>query len=88
MAGVIIGIHGLANKPEKSLLSTWWETALREGLSKNCGIHDAEFQFIMAYWADLLYKYRLHQDPDFDYDALYNDQPYLEAAPGALKKYE
>lgn len=49
MAGVIIGIHGLANKPEKSLLSTWWESALREGLSKNCGIHDAEFQFIMAY---------------------------------------
>ena len=49
MASVIIGTHGLANKPEKQLLSDWWETAIKEGLKKNCEVHDPDFQFIMVY---------------------------------------
>jgi len=87
MANIIIGIHGLSNKPEKSKISEWWEAAIREGLLKNCGIQNADFQFIMVYWANLLYKYPQHQDADFDYDALYNEQPYIKAAPGALREY-
>ena len=88
MANVIIGIHGLANKPEKSILSEWWEAAIREGLSRNCNVRDANFKFIMVYWADLLYKYPQHQDPDFKHDSLYVDEPYVEAAPGTLVRYD
>jgi len=36
MAKVIIGIHGLANKPEKEALKQWWHDAIVEGGQKNC----------------------------------------------------
>ena len=87
MANFILGIHGLANKTDKPILASWWEAAIREGLA-NIGSPNADFQFIMVYWADLMYKYALHQDTDFDHDSLYNDQPYREAQPGALRKYD
>ena len=31
---VIIGIHGLGNKPSPPLLAKWWKEAIREGLSR------------------------------------------------------
>ncbi len=87
MANIIIGIHGLANKPDRPTLSAWWEAAIREGLS-NIGVHNADFQYMAVYWADLLYRSPQHQDPDFDHDSLYDDQPYIPAAPGTLRKYD
>ena len=60
MSSVVIGIHGLANKPEKPILTEWWQKAIREGLSINCGVTDPMFI----------------------------DQPYVEAAPGTLVKYD
>ena len=53
MAKVIIGIHGLANKPKKATLAKWWEEAIREGLRVNRGRSDATFEFEMVYWANL-----------------------------------
>lgn len=32
MTSVIVGIHGLAKKPDKQTLTQWWEAAMREGL--------------------------------------------------------
>ena len=43
MTDIIIGIHGLANKPDKTTLSDWWEKSIREGLNKNVGVDDADF---------------------------------------------
>ena len=57
MTSVIVGIHGLANKPERQVLADWWERSIREGLAKNSGVRGADFEFHMVYWADLLYKY-------------------------------
>ena len=87
MANVIVGIHGLAKKPARQEEAACWEAAIREGLAKNCGIHAAQFTYRMVYWADLLYKYPLHHDPHFAFDALYNDEPYGPAAEGALQSY-
>lgn len=87
ITNVIVGIHGLANKPEKALLSDWWEKSIREGLEKNCGISSPDFQFNMVFWADLLYKNLQHQDPKFDFDPLFINQPYAPAQPDALKEY-
>lgn len=88
MANLIIGIHGLSNKPPKSTLSDWWKAAIKEGLDQNCGIEDADFEFEMVYWADLLYKNPQHTDKNFDFDSLYTDQPYIPAVQGNLKEYK
>jgi Alpha/beta hydrolase of unknown function (DUF900) len=86
MANVIVGIHGLANKPKREVETGWWEKSIREGLKKTCDIDNANFTYRMVYWSDLLYKSLLHDDLDFKFDALYNNEPYIEAQ--SLKKYE
>lgn len=87
MAKNIIGIHGLANKPPKEILAGWWHTSIAEGLQKNCGLPAPEFSFRLVYWADLLHKYPLHNDHNFSFDSLYNEEPYLPARANALKEY-
>lgn len=55
MSKVIIGIHGIGNKPPKNLLKEWWEACISEGLEKlNFPKHN--FDFDMVYWADILNK--------------------------------
>ncbi len=88
MTKTIIGIHGLANKPEKPLLEQWWKDSIHEGLKVNCAVDNPNFNFRLVYWADLLYKYPVHQDSNFSFDKLYNDEPYTPAAPGALRSYK
>ena len=53
MSKIIIGIHGLGNKPPKELLEKWWLQAICEGLTN---INQSFFvpQFEMVYWADIL----------------------------------
>ena len=34
MAKVIIGIHGLGNKPPKDILEKWWKLSIEEGFKK------------------------------------------------------
>ena len=87
MATIVVGIHGLSNKPEKKVLTDYWEKSIREGLAKNEKIKDPALSFHMVYWADLLYAQQLHRKPNFHFDPLYNDQPYIEAARGALKTH-
>ncbi|RMH23336.1 MAG: alpha/beta hydrolase [Acidobacteria bacterium] len=84
---IIIGIHGLANKPEKSVLARWWRESLVEGLD-NVGMKKPDPPFEMIHWADLLYKNPVHRDELFNFDALYNREPYVPAAPGTLVDYK
>ena len=37
----VIGVHGLLNKPEATVLQGWWRDGLTEGLRRNRGF-DAE----------------------------------------------
>lgn len=79
MANVIIGIHGLGNKPPEEILATWWKAAMAEGL-KNSGHDSAMIRFSLAYWADILYDKR--QDP-FEKDPAspyFMDEKYNKAA--------
>lgn len=76
MAKIIIGIHGLNNKPPLATLETWWKEALVEGLQKNNLIQNPTFNFKLVYWADLIYKYRFHDDANYPLDDLYNHWPY------------
>ena len=85
---IVIGIHGLANKPPRETLQAYWEKSLHEGLRKNCGIAQPDFPFELVFWADLLYKQQQHDDPNFDFDDLYNDEPYRAAGKHKLKEYK
>lgn len=54
MSKIIIGVHGLGNKPEKQLLERWWKLSIKEGL-RRIGIYFLPFKFRLVYWADLIY---------------------------------
>lgn len=88
MSKVIVGIHGLANKPEESILADWWKKSIMEGLEKNCEIKNPDFDFKMVYWANLLHYYPQHLEVHFSFDALYNKEPYVSAKPEDLVKYK
>ncbi|MFC2139286.1 hypothetical protein ACFLR4_01370, partial [Bacteroidota bacterium] len=61
MSKIVIGIHGLGNKPPTGLLGKWWKRSLREGFARlNNPAHF--FRFEMVFWADILYRKQL--DPD------------------------
>ena len=55
MKQVIIGIHGIGNKPSKEILAGWWKESMHEGLRRN-NFPVRHFSFEMVYWADLLHK--------------------------------
>ena len=85
---LIVGIHGLANKPPKNDLENWWRKSIVEGLEKNCKLANPKFDFEMVYWASVLYPNQLHTDQAFTFDDLYNEEPYVQASAGSLKEYE
>lgn len=76
MANVIIGIHGLDNKPSKDLLEKWWKEAMLEGLKKN-GFSTSIPEFELVYWADILYDHPLSESTDNPEYLL--DEKYVEA---------
>lgn len=66
MGKIIIGIHGLGNKPAKNILEGWWKQSITEGLQK-FGNYKKDFQFELVYWADVFYDQALdplENDPD------------------------
>lgn len=96
----IIIVHGLQNKPVQVTHTTYCINAILDGFTHagrprptvrypdkagnpafldDCQIHD-------AYWADWLYKNPLHDDREFQFDELYDDEPYTAA--GTLQSYE
>lgn len=88
MPKTIIGIHGLANKPDPEELEQGWRAAIDEGLEKNCGVESPEYEFHLVFWAHFLYRYRMHREPGFEFDDLYNWEPYVPAEDGAIEEYE
>jgi len=54
MSKVIIGIHGLGNKPHSRLLKRWWKRAMVEGL-KTQGYSNKMPKFELVYWTDVIH---------------------------------
>ena len=77
MGNIIIGIHGLSNKPAPNVLEKGWHAAMLKGLKKNANISLSSLNFSSVYWADVMYP-------------TYDDKPdlYREAGEGDLKRYE
>jgi hypothetical protein len=55
MKKIIIGIHGLKNKPFEKLLSKWWKRSIKDGL-KEISQRDIDFDFELVYWANFNYE--------------------------------
>ncbi|HRW86144.1 MAG TPA: hypothetical protein P5180_11985 [Bacteroidales bacterium] len=78
MANVIIGIHGLGNKPPAALLEKWWILAMKEGL-KNGNYKRYMPFFELVYWSDIIHPQPLDpQIKDRD-NKLFIEEPYTEA---------
>jgi Lecithin:cholesterol acyltransferase len=78
MKKVVLGIHGLGNKPPKNLLTKWWKDALLEGLNTQ-GIKKELPIFEMIYWADILHSKPLNFYEDDKESPYYLDEPYTKA---------
>jgi hypothetical protein len=76
MSKIIIGIHGLGNKPPKEILESWWKQSIREGFRK-AGKPRVLFNFELVYWSDLIYPEPLDIDVTDPEDPLYLLEPYL-----------
>lgn len=66
LSGIVLGIHGLANKPPVDEKRRWWEAAIREGLRRNHGRVDVDPTFEFIYWADLRYDRPLGADENHE----------------------
>jgi hypothetical protein len=80
---VVIGIHGLGNKPPKKLLKKWWKNAIREGL-KRIGHPRRFFKFEIVYWAHYLHPKPLNPRIKDPKNPLYLEHPYVPAHPKSV----
>lgn len=78
MANVIIGIHGLGNKPPKALLEQWWEISMIEGLRAS-EFNPSLTKFEMVYWADIIYDNPLNELEEDEDSPYFLKEKYTEA---------
>jgi len=83
MSEIIIGIHGMGNKPPPKTLSRWWQAAIREGL-KRIKKADLAFAFELVYWAHYLHPVPLKPRMKDKDHPLFIEDPYLRALPDAV----
>ena len=78
MQKIIIGIHGLGNKPPEELLKYWWELSIEEGLKKK-NYKIPKFSFELVYWADILHPEALDINERDTKSPLYISEKYFPA---------
>jgi hypothetical protein len=77
MANVIIGIHGLGNKPDRYLLEHWWKISMEEGL-RTARLKRLLPHFELAYWADIVYDKPQNQFEKDENDPYFLTEPYIK----------
>ena len=76
MSRIIIGIHGLGNKPPAKVLEIWWKAAIREGFKK-IGKPLGVLNFKLAYWSHCLYATPKNSAIRDEKSPLYISEPYV-----------
>jgi hypothetical protein len=79
MAKVIVGIHGLGNKPRKDLLQNWWKESMLEGL-RNIGEDIDVPKFELVYWSDILHEESLDETLKDEKHPLYLKETYIQSS--------
>ena len=78
MSRIIIGVHGIGNKPPPNILRAWWKVSIREGLKKIVA-PDTFFNFELVYWAHYLHSTSLKPGiKDADHPLII-EEPYFPA---------
>jgi len=85
MSEIVIGIHGMGNKPPPKTLTRWWKASVREGL-KRIKKSKLGFNFKLVYWAHNLYPAPLKPRIKDKEHPLYIDDPYCPAPPDAVEE--
>lgn len=83
MSHIILGIHGLGNKPPKEQHGPDWLKAIHEGLERNCSLTGAQIHFDLIFWAPINYDPLLLNDPE-PYRVTPLDQPIKKYRDGWL----
>ena len=83
MSRILIGIHGMGNKPPRKTLQRWWKSAIREGLER-IDKADLAFDFELVYWAHYLHPVPLRPRLKDKDHPLYIEDPYLRATSGEV----
>lgn len=92
MKPIIIGIHGLHNKPSRFQLTRWWKKSILEGLV-SVARKRIRFRFVLVYWAHFLYPRPLSRRFRKETHPFYLSEPYQPAhkrgplKTGFLRKY-
>jgi hypothetical protein len=84
MSRIIIGIHGLGNKPPKKILENWWYLALLEGLGQ-ISHPEVFFNFELIYWADILHAVPLDPEETDHSSPYYIAEPYVAAVQNSIR---
>jgi hypothetical protein len=84
--GIIIGIHGLSNKPPDTLLEKWWIKSIKEGLD-TIGCPHTPFHFKSVYWADILYESPEDPGEKNEKSPLFLEEPYVPGDPGEFENF-
>jgi PGAP1-like protein len=81
---IVIGIHGIGNKPSAKILKDWWRKSILEGLKKNnYPLHS--FDFELVYWADMLHEKPLDPNISNRDDPLFMVEKYLPESQPIIK---
>jgi hypothetical protein len=83
MSEIIIGIHGMGNKPPPKTLSRWWKASIREGL-KRIKKPTPAFNFELVYWAHYLHPAPLKPRIKDTEHPLYIEDRYFRALSNAV----
>lgn len=78
MSKIIIGIHGLGNKPSEKTLKEWWLKSIIEGLD-NIKKNNFKLNFEIIYWADVFHKKPLDETITDKDDPCYVEERYVPA---------
>jgi len=73
---IIIGIHGLNNKPPQRLLRRWWRLALQHGMRQQ-GFAHPFMRVALAYWAKVRYAQPLNPRETDPAHPLFLSEPFL-----------
>lgn len=85
---IIIGIHGLRNKPAEKLLKCWWKKAINEGLTQiDANYSFRHVPFELTYWAHMLYSDPQDINIKDENHPLFIHHPYAPA-PEAKEKFK
>ncbi len=85
MERIILGIHGLGNKPAAGLLQSWWRKSLYEGFS-GIGHPRRGIPFETVYWADVLHRAPESPAVTDTRDPLFLKEPYRPSpGPDAIR---